>query len=348
MATDLLLIAPGFPADEEDSTCIPPLQGYLRALREARPGWRIAVIATQYPPIDRPYSWHGISVHPCNGRNKWYRKPGTWGRAAKALEELRAAGDIRALHSLWLGECAMLASKWAKALMIPHVLTLMGRDARDGARWWRRIQRPTSVVCLTERHAVHFRHMSGTRADAIVPWGINGDSKAPYQAQRDIDVLWCGSFAPVKRPALFLDVIAQFPEQPAPRTVMVGQGATAFFARRRSGRGAPMERRGITVMDALPRGEVLKLMQRSKVLVHTSSYESQGYVFDEALINGMSIVSDEVGSARPGARWRIASEPASMAAAVGDLLRNAPANDSTVPHPMSDTVSAYLDLYGLA
>lgn len=109
-----------------------------------------------------------------------------------------------------------------------------------------------------------------------------------------------------------------------------------------------MERGGITVMDALPRGEVLKLMQRSKVLVHTSSYESQGYVFDEALINGMSIVSDEVGSARPGARWRIASEPASMAAAVGDLLRNAPANDSTVPHPMSDTVSAYLDLYGLA
>lgn len=54
-----------------------------------------------------------------------------------------------------------------------------------------------------------------------------------------------------------------------------------------------------------PRAEMLKLMARSRVLVHPSRYESQGYVFLEALMQGMSVVSYPVSIASPSERWSV-------------------------------------------
>ena len=242
----------------------------------------------------------------------------------------------------------MLGSRFAKSAGGRHVLTLMGQDARDGKSWWRRTQRPSAVVCLTERHAAYFADMSDATADAILPWGIDRQSLATPASQRDIDLLWCGSFAAVKRPDLFLSVIDQFPADKDLRAVMIGQGATPFSEHHRNSFGGLVQQGVLTVLEALPRAEVLKLMQRSKILVHTSAYESQGYVFDEALINGMSIVSGEVGPAQPNARWRIANDAVSMAHAVRDLLRDMPAHDPIILHQVDATVNEYLRLYGLS
>ena len=64
----------------------------------------------------------------------------------------------------------------------------------------------------------------------------------------------------------------------------------------------------VELLGLLPNSEVLKYMQQAKVLVHTSTFESQGYVFLEALKNGMQVVSRQVGIAKKGSKWFIAED----------------------------------------
>lgn len=343
MPTDLLLITPGFPANEEDSTCIPPLQGYLRALRKSRPELCISVIATQYPYTSAPYRWNGIEVFPSDGRITSWRRPLAWLRASRAFDGIRKRGAIGAIHSLWLGECAMLAARFSKRCGSRHVLTLMGQDARDGMGWWRRIDPPSATVCLSERHATAFAGMTGGRPDAVVPWGIEGTSKVTSADQRDIDLLFVGSMIEVKRPRSFIEVAERVAKERPIRAVMIGakgqrQAATTYIG---GGNGT------IEFHNELPRAEVLAWMARSRILLHPSAFESQGYVFDEALLNGMSIVSGEVGSAAASERWRLANDAGDMVKAVIDLLEHPVSKEALIQRDVNETVKTYLHLYGL-
>lgn len=101
----------------------------------------------------------------------------------------------------------------------------------------------------------------------------------------------------------------------------------------------------IEVLGELPRREVLALMARSKVLVHPSGYESQGYVFLEALMQGMSIVSFPVGIADADARWRVVDDLPAMITAVTELLHHPAGSASLLPLTMATTVAAYDNLF---
>ena len=45
----LVILSPGFAANEADTTCLPPMQLFVKALKEICPGLNIIVIAFQYP-----------------------------------------------------------------------------------------------------------------------------------------------------------------------------------------------------------------------------------------------------------------------------------------------------------
>lgn len=347
MPTDLLILTPGFAANEQDSTCIPPLQVYLRHLRARRPELRIAVIALHYPMTEQPYQWHGIDVFPCGGGNARWKKPLTWFRAQHAFDALMRRGPIGVVHSLWLGETAVLGMRFARQCGARHVLTVMGQDARDGRRWWDLLPTRPLVVCVSERQNAALHTMSGAGADAIIPWGIDAASRME-DAVRDNDLIFVGSMIDVKRPRGFLRLHQDLSAQRDVRALMIG----------RSGRHSPDRAvehgafsTGASQLDVsgeLPRGQVLRHMARSRILVHTSSYESQGYVFDEALINGLSIVSYAVGSAVASDRWRVVNDHAAMVIAVAELLDHPPLPTSLVLRPVERTVDSYLDAYGLA
>lgn len=338
MAADLVLITPGFPASGGDSTCVPPLQEYLQALRAARPELAITVIATQYPYTSEAYDWRSIGVFPCNGRITGWRRPLAWMRARRAWERIGRDGGPVAVHSFWLGECAMLADRFSRASGARHVLTLMGQDARDKGGWWRRLRPPYAAVCLSERHAGQFKRMTGRAPEAIVPWGIGHTSQAPKAPYRDIDLLFVGSMIDVKRPTMFVDLVRRIRERRRVDAMMIGAGGASPI----------LQEEGIAVSGEMARSAVLATMARSRVLVHTSAFESQGYVFDEALLNGMSIVSFEVGTAEASSRWRVAHDPEAMEREIHDLLDRPPPTEPLILHPVTDTVNAYLQLYGLA
>jgi 1,2-diacylglycerol 3-alpha-glucosyltransferase len=350
MATDLLIISPGFPESAEDDTCIPPLQEYLWALLAQRPGLRVAVIALQYPYTDVPYDWCGVRVFPCNGRNSRARRLFAQYRAWKHFDRLKGEGAIGCVHGLWLGQAAALAERMSVKADASAVVTLMGQDARDNTRWLRHVGKSTALVCLSARHANVLRSNSDRSPTSVIPWGSPPQMSSMVPTKRITDMLFVGSHIPVKQPKVFEEVFQDVADQRSVEAKMVGGDGVQDEA------NPPGTMPKVELQYAgsrlgqcarLPRTEVFKEMLTAKLLVHTSVYESQGYVFDEALAAGMSIVSFPVGSAAARDRWRVVENSVEMTAAVIDLLDHPPGNIPITLHPMRDTLNAYLTLYGL-
>jgi 1,2-diacylglycerol 3-alpha-glucosyltransferase len=342
---DLLVITPGFPRDEADDGCIPPLQAYVRTYAELYPQAVIRVIATQYPFHREPYSWHGIQVFPCGGANRRWSKPLSWQRALALGARLHRERPIGRVHSLWLGECAWLGQRIARQCNAAHVVTLQGQDARDERWWWRLVKNGSSrFAVLSQRHAEVFTAMSGRAQDAIIPWGLD-PRDASTSPEQDIDLLFAGSLIPVKRPEIFIEAVARIARQRPVNAVMAGARIPAgnTLVDRLVAEAGLVDT--IQVLGEVSRKEVLKLMARSRVLVHPSAFESQGYVFLEALMQGMSITSFPVGIAEAGAHWQVVNDVEQLVTAVEELLeRPAPAS-TFVPFTIGATVEAYDHLF---
>jgi hypothetical protein len=97
----------------------------------------------------------------------------------------------------------------------------------------------------------------------------------------------------------------------------------------------------------LSRQEIFKLMQRSKIFVHPSTFEGSGFVFAEALVNGMNIVSFNVGYAQQHPKWFIAIDDQHFIKLTQDLLSTSLYYNPFNLFPLKETVERYVSIYGI-
>src|ERR1041384_4250907 len=111
MKNTLIILTPGFPKDETDSTCIPPQQVFVRAVARNFPQLDIMVLSFHYPYHKTPYTWHGILVIPFGGRNKGgINKLFLKKRIREELANIYASKRVAGILSFWCGECALIGS----------------------------------------------------------------------------------------------------------------------------------------------------------------------------------------------------------------------------------------------
>lgn len=345
----VVLMVPGFPADESDTSCLPPLQNYVAALAATRPDIDVHVIAFQYPYERDVYPWHGVTVHALAGANRarWRRLP-TWGRAARTFMRLRSRGEVKVLHTFWLTDCTLVGQWLDRAVGVRHVASIGGRDALDSNPYLRRLDlRRMPVTAGSAFAADHFAQRGGGVA-RVIPLGLDTAhlESIAEPLERDIDILGVGSLIPLKNYAGFIDVVASLKNEfPALRACIVGGGPQhdALAARiARQGLQA-----NVTLTGALPRDEAFRHMLRSRVLLHPSTYESQAYVFLEALFAGLDIVCHDVGHAGDSDKVHRCATTEELAAACSRLLRDPqPPRRQDVP-TVTDTVRAFESLYGI-
>src|SRR5215831_16438504 len=109
----LIILSPGFPESETDSTCLPMQQQFVRTLKEMHPQFEIIVLTFQYPYHQQEYKWFDIKVIPFGGRNR--------GGLQKLLLRKKINSTVRKLYrkrkivgllSFWYNECAFLGKKF--------------------------------------------------------------------------------------------------------------------------------------------------------------------------------------------------------------------------------------------
>ncbi|MCK5377795.1 MAG: glycosyltransferase [Acidobacteria bacterium] len=344
----ILLVTPGFPADERDSLCIPPLQLMLRELKGRRPDLALSVLALHYPAEIRSYRWHGIEVRALGRANhRWPLRLIDLARARRLAERLHAGQPFSHVHAFWLSDAALVASSIANSWSCSASVTAMGQDVLPANRYSRRLTRGAAqLVAISDRAAVILEQSAGRKPDRVIPWGIGPPPDVlPQWDSRPIDVLGVGSLIDLKRWSHLLEVCGRLAASDTNhRTVLVGDGPL------RASLEAEARERGLSdalvFTGELPRSEVLRLMEKARVLLHPSRFEGQGFVFDEALSRGMSIVSGPVGTATPSERWRVTTSEA-LASECSDLLRHSRPTTGLTLHPLEDTVTAYAELWGV-
>src|SRR6266487_39121 len=66
----LIILSPGFAANEEDTTCLPPQQVFVKALNKNFPSLQIIILAFQYPLVKKNYRGFGNEIISFNGADK--------------------------------------------------------------------------------------------------------------------------------------------------------------------------------------------------------------------------------------------------------------------------------------
>lgn len=340
----VILISPGFTADEQDKNCLPTLQLYAEALLQF--GADVHILSLDYPFHIRPYTWKGARVYPCGGRNSRFRRPLVWLRALHTGRSLLQPGAAAVLHSFWLGWPSAVGEYLSRRYGVPHLCTLMGQDASpQNGHWLQRLSpdRADRLVVLSDFHNEQFRKNTGFNATHIIPWGVSAaEIPADVTGERLIDLLGVGSMIPLKNWNKWLEIAALLHrKQPKLRAELIGGGPERArleqYARQLGLSGV------VHFTGELPRPEVLEKMRRSKLLLHCSEYESQGYVLSEAVMNGCAVVSTPVGLAPE--LCPCADSPKLLAALCEKALHTAGIERARATHTMDWTVERYGELY---
>ena len=294
MNNKILILTPGFPADEQDSTCVPYIQDYVIALANKIGTDNIYIITMQYPFTVKPYQWHGINIFPSGGANKkGFKYYFTLRRTQKHIQQLFKLHKFT-IHAFWMGEAAFTGYYASKKFQSKFVVTFMGQDVKPGNRVMRYIDHTkTYFVTLSENHDKILEKNYGFNADAIIPFPLP-NIILNNQTERKIDLLFVGSLIPVKQPEQFIQIVASLKNAfPKFNATIVGDGnlrsqLETFVSENNL-------QHNIQFTGDLPRELVFSLMNQSKVLLHTSSFEGQCLVYAEALAHGMHVVSYNVG-----------------------------------------------------
>lgn len=340
----IVFLTPGFATSEEDSTTIPALQVYLKTLRNALPEIKMTLISFQFPFRKERYDWNGITILPLNGKNKRIKKLWTWKKALKQLKKLHQKHAITCIHSFWIGECSMIGTKFSNKYNIKHLVTVMGQDAQHGNSYAEKLQDTnTTLVTLSKNQQQLLQHNYGLDSK-IIPWSLD-TSSFPELQETTIAILGVGSLHTVKNYTDFIDIIAVLVKDfPKLKVVIIGEGSERKILEAQI---ASLELSDhITLLGKQSRPEVLLKMSQATILLHTSTYESFGFVFPEALYSGMQIVSKNVGIATTLPEWTICNTKEAMVTACSSILsRKESTKKRVILYEENACVTSYKFLY---
>lgn len=340
----ILFLTPGFAKNENDTTTIPPLLALANSLTGK--GNRVSVIVLDYPFEQRNYQWKNVNVYSCGGSNrKFPTKIFTLLKAYSLFKKIQAENAVNILHSFWWQDTAVLGNFLSKNFSIPHLTTLMGQDVLPSnkySNWFS--AKGKNIVALSEFHAKHFERTFGRKPNEIIPWGIDeNDFSLDVNIERAIDVIGVGWLNEVKNHSTFIDVINLVREKfPDVKSVIVGDGEQRKMLETQI--LTLQLQHNISIIGLQSRNETLQLIAKSKVLLHTSTFESFGYVFAEAIYAGAAIVSHEVGIAN-STNALIANSVEELADKVCVALTQKQNVDTKSVFTIEQTTNAYLELY---
>ena len=341
----ILLITPGFPVDENDTTCLPMVQEFLKGFLKLHPEIEFTVVSLHYPYHTNPYLWRGINVIPLGGNNtNGFAKLMLWRKAIKKVYEINTEKQFDLVHSLWLAEATMVAIRAAKKFSIPCISTLMGQDVLPENNYLPFIDfNHIKLVALCERQAEELWKTAGRKIDYLIPWGIH-DQNIDLNKQRNIDILGVGSLIPLKNYSLFISIINRlvkiFPEIKAE---IIGNGSEKEHLEELITK-LKLEK-NIKLTGELPHNEIMQKMQNARIFLHVSLYEGFGYVFAEALANGMYVVSNNVGAAVNSEKWIIAENEEEFSSAIQNLFNNKMKFEAANIFSIGKTIELYFNYY---
>ena len=343
----LIILTPGFPESEADTTCLPMQQSFVRHLKESYPKLNIIILSFQYPYYEATYKWFGITVTSFNGKNSGgLKKILLRQKLFSTLKKINRDHKIAGLLSFWYGECALVGKKFADKYGLKHYCWILGQDAKKENKYHKLIcAKPGELIALSEFLQDEFERNHAVRPEYLILPGMDAKHFSSQAKERNVDILGVGSFIELKRYDIFLEIIAELKKtMPQIKAVLVGEGPekenlSSLILKYNL-------QSNCTLTGELAHEKVLELMQRSKILLHPSSYEGFSGVCMEGLYSGAHVISFCRAMKQEIDCWDIVQSREEMKQKALTVLQNNFTNHSTGKgFLIHDTVNAVMSLY---
>lgn len=344
---NIIFLVPGFPKDETDTTCIPILQNYIFYYNKYNPDYNIAVIAFQYPFKKGIYKWNGVDVYAAGGKNrKSLFKLLTWIRVVFFFLRIHFNNQTTVIHSFWLNECAFIGQLINWMFKTNHISTIVGQDCLASNKYLSLLNfSKIKVTALSSFAADKFYQSTNRKVAKVISIGIDSENfTSPLSDRPSIDIIGVGNLHAIKNFRLFIEVIEGLKvEFPGIRCKIIGNGGEYPLLAELI-KDFQLEN-NIELTGELPRKKVLEIMADSSILLHTSTHEGQGYVFEEALYSGMSVVAFRVGNLQQGPKVSLCTDSFEMKEALRHFLLNPPVRERLILNSMLKSIEEYNKLY---
>ena len=341
----LVILSPGFAASEEDSSCLPMQQAFVRAVSKVYEDVGIVVLSFHYPFVKKRYDWFDARVVSFNGKNRGGIQRILLRRnVSRVLEKMHQEKEIVGLLSFWLGECAMIGKVFAEKKQLRHFCWILGQDARKGNKYVSSLSiKGDELIALSDSLQEEFERNFGIRPEKVIPPGI--EMRAISNEPRDIDLLAVGSLIPLKQFELFLDTVAKIGKaMPGIKATLAGHGPEFKRLMRMASALGIVET--VSFMGSIGHDDVLKLMSRAKVLLHPSSYEGYSGVCQEALSCGAHVISFCRAMNEDTRQWHVVKTKEEMVEKAIAILKDGSVRFEPVEfHPMTFTARKVMDLF---
>ena len=343
----LLILTPGFPADENDSTCVPAQQLFVKVLEDNFPRLNIIVLTFQYPFAAGEYVWNGIRVVSFGGREKgkFYRLL-LWLRVWRKLNKIKKRNNVIGLLSFWAGECALIGKRFGRKYGLPHFTWLLGQDARKENKYVNWMQaKSAELIAMSDFLAEEFYRNFSTKPGYTIPNGIDTKSYAESESERKIDVLGAGSLIPLKKYEVFIEIVKELSlTHPSIKAVICGKGPEKDRLENLIGKHGLKD--NLVLAGELPHHQVQQSMRKTKVFLHPSSYEGFSSACLEALYGGAHVISFCKPMNQQIRHWHIVNTKEEMLQKAIELLEDPAIEfESVMPFSMHASAKKMMELF---
>lgn len=345
----LVILTPAFPATSSDENWVPSQQSFLRSVKRLFPGLKVIICSFIYPYKKDNYKWHDLEVISFNGNEyRKIRRPLLWRQVWHKLNELDKKHKITAILSFWCAECALVGHYFSRRNSINHKIWICGQDARKKNRLVRLI-RPSGneLVAKSDFLTNEFYKNHHIKAAHLIPNGVDKTLFSQKQFVRDIDIIGAGSLNSIKRYDIFLEIVFELKKNlPGIKTILVGDGEQRELIRKM--REDLKLQENVEMKGMLTPGETVHLMQRSKILLHPSSYEGFSMATCEALYAGAHVISFVKTMHHDIKNWHVVNTQEEMLMKANELLNTPLLDHSPVfTYSMDDSAVEMINLLGL-
>jgi glycosyltransferase involved in cell wall biosynthesis len=345
----IVFFTPGFPVNEQDVNCIPILQSYilhyykLNVIQDVK----ISVITFQYPFQKRYYQWNNINVYAIGGANKkGLNRIHTWLQVLHCFKQLNKTNKVTAIHSFWLTQCAFVGQLVSSLFKIKHISTIVGLDTMPGNKYLKFINfKKTTTIALSGFVAKKFQETTNKEVQAVISIGLDTESfTSSVSTNPGIDILGVGNLHAVKNYSLFIEIVEELVKTyPHIQSMIIGNAEEFQMLKKMI--DAKELTNNINLVGELPRHKVLEIMADSKLFLHPSIHEGQGYVFAEALYSGMTVVAFKVGNLVKSERVILCENKMQMIESLTLLLDKRLERERVLMQDIQETVSEFNNLY---
>lgn len=337
---NIVIITLGFAVNENDLVSVPFLQLYLKDL--LKHNVKLTIIATQFP-ASKNYQWHGIEVITLVKKESKLRSKLLYKyRLHKTLQALNKKNKIDVIHHIWFNDDVYSTQKFSLKHHIKHIVTFAGQDALKENKALKNIYNyHGKLVCVSKFQQLKLEETTSVKTN-IIHWGI--ENIKPDESSKSIDIISCGWINDIKNHSLLIDIIYECCKiKEIQKVVICGDGPELKHLIKKI-QLLKLEH-VIEIKGSIPRDEVIELMKKSKILVHTSHFEGFGLVLAEGLACGCKVISTPVGIAYDDISIITSNNKHEFVQEINKQLPTPKKVNIHNHYPLADTVTNYLSLY---